>query len=385
MKSIDHQDRIRRLATSLSAGSIDAYVGTRLASLHYLVGAFIPWPGAVVVTSSGEAELIYWAMDSERVRQEGWGIDVIDWGFSEPGLMEQLAIRLKGKGLAGGRIGLDLFIPGSAQNAPGLLLAQQFSDLQRLLPDADLVNGTTHIDELMLIKSPGELERLKLAARAADAGFEAGLAAIKTGVTENAVAGTIEDAIRRKGSIWAWSCTGGTEVGSGHRTAFYHGVTQQATDIKIQKDEFVILDLHPMVELYLADLGLPVFFGQPNSEQQELIDCWEETVNFLLSALKPEHDVAGICSQALQVFARHGFADYGLPMFGHGLGTCARLRPFMGPKSGDVLKPGMVLALGTHLYKSGVGGLRLEYPVLISEAGAEPLCKTPAKVHRVTA
>jgi Xaa-Pro dipeptidase len=64
-------------------------------------------------------------------------------------------------------------------------------------------------------------------------------------------------------------------------------------------------------------------------------------------------------------------------MFGHGLGTCARQRPFMGSKSQDVLRPGMVLALGTHLYRPPYGGLRLEYPILITETAAEPLCETP--------
>lgn len=380
---INYQDRIRRLAASLSAGGIDAYVGTRQGSLHYLVGTFVPWRGAVIVTSSGQAELIYWAMDSERLRQEGWGLEVIEYDVSGPVFVEQLTARLKEKGLARGRIGLDLFIPGSPLSAPGLLLAQEFLDLKRLMGDAELVNGTSFIDELMLIKSSEEVERLRLAARAADVGFAAGLAAIKPGITENGVAGVIECAIRDAGSIWSWSVTGGTEVGSGHRTNFSHGVSQPATNKKIGKNEFVLLDVHPMVHLYLADMCLPIFIGQPDSEQQRLIDCWEETVDYLLYNLKPELGVATICSQALKIFSKHGLAEYGLSRFGHGLGTCARLRPFVSPRSPDILMPGMVFALGTALIRPGVGGLRLEYPVLMTENGAEPLCMTTAQVHRV--
>lgn len=182
--------------------------------------------------------------------------------------------------------------------------------------------------------------------------------------------------------MWAWSVTGGTEVGSGPRTAFRRGVTQQATNRKIRKGEFVILDLHPMVDLYLADLGLPVILGEPNRDQQRLIEAWEETVSFLLSSLRPGKKASEICQEAVRIFGRHRLEEYGLPMFGHGLGTCARLRPFMNPKSQDVMTAGMVLALGTHLYVPGVGGLRLEYPTLITEQGAEALCSTPARVHR---
>lgn len=383
MIPIDYQKRIHQLATSLSDAGLDAYVGTRQASLHYLVGAFVPWRGAVVVTPSGEAELIYWAMDSERVRHEGWGIKVIDWGGGHPSFIECLSTRLHEKGLASSRIGLDLFIPGTGQEAPGLLYAHEYLELQRLMPKAILINGTDCIDSLMLIKSPAEIERLRLAAQVADVGFAAGLVATRPGATENGVAGAIEKAIREKGSTWAWAVTGGTEVGSGHRTSFQRGVTQQASDKPIEQNEFVILDLHPMVELYLADFGMPVFVGKPTREQQRLIDCWEETVNFLISALKPGTKVAEICSQALKVFSKYGFENYGLPMFGHGLGTCARLQPFLNPKSEDILSPMMVLALGTHLYEPGVGGLRLEHPVMITESGAESLCKTTPKVYFV--
>jgi Xaa-Pro dipeptidase len=381
MEPIDFPSRIRRLAEALSNAGVDAYLGTRRASLHYLAGAFAPWRGGVLVTSSGDAEMIYWAMDSDRVRREGWGLPVVEWGADNPGFVEMAARRLTERGLAKGRIALDISIAGTGQEAPGVLYAHELVRLEELLPDASLENGTSHIDNLMLIKAPEELARLRFAAKAADAGFAAGLNAVRPGVTENAVAGAIEEATRMMGSTWAWSITAGTEVGSGYRTAFARGVTQQATEKRIEENEFVILDLHPMIELYLADLGLPVFTGRPDKAQQRLIDCWEETVEVLLAGLRPGRAIAEVCREGLAVFAKYGLQDYGLPMFGHGLGTCARLGPFMNPKSKDTLQAGMVLALGTHLYVPGTGGLRLEYPIAITESGAEPLCRTAPRVH----
>ena len=46
--------------------------------------------------------------------------------------------------------------------------------------------------------------------------------------------------------------------GAGERTGFLRGVTQQATDRPIGRDEFVILDLHPLLDLYMADTALPI-------------------------------------------------------------------------------------------------------------------------------
>lgn len=382
MQPIDFKARVRALAARLSKDGVAAYVGTRQASLHYLCGTFMPWRGAVIVTADGGCEVAYWAMDSERIRAEGCPHPVHD--FYGSGLVELIAKQLAAHGANDGIIGLDLAHPGAAQIAPGMLTAGEFLDLKAALPDAELVNGVRLIDDLMLIKSPAEIERLRRAAQVADIGYHAGVRAIREGVTENHVAGVVEAAIRDQGSTWAWSVTGGTEVGAGERTAFYRGVTQQSTDRPIHANEFVVIDLHPLIDLYMSDLSIPVFFGTPNQAQRDAIACWEETVAVLIDTLKPGRAVRDCVATAASAFGKRDIGkQFGLPLFGHGLGTCARTRPFMNASSDDVLAPGMVIALGTHFYQPGVAGMRLEYPMLITDKGAEALAPTPPKVQMI--
>ncbi len=380
---IDFNARAQALAQRLRREGVAAYIGTRQAALHYLKGAFMPWRGAVIVTSEGACEMVYWAMDSERVRQEGRPGVVHDFYFD--GMIEKIAERLKALGVTHGRVGLDLGHPGAAQIAPGMLTAGEYLDFIAKLPGVSFENGVRWIDDVMLLKSAAEIERLREAARVSDVGFRAGLAAVREGVTENHVAGAIEAAIRDEGSTWSWAVTGGTEVGSGPRTAFLRGVTQQATDRKIVAGEFVILDLHPMIDLYLADTAIPVFVGTPTADQKRLIACWEETTAVMLASLRPGRPIPDCVKDGLAVFAKHGFAEFGLPLFGHGLGTDARTRPFINLRSDDTVTPGMVVALGTHIYVPGLGGMRMEYPALVTEKGAEPLVATPAKAHYVKA
>lgn len=377
---IDFQARRKRVAAAVKAAGFDAYVGTRQAGLHYLAGAFMPWRGAVIVTADGDCRFVYWTWDASRVRQEGVEVDITPFTFSD--FTRTIADRLKDLGLQGGRIGVDLAHPGAAQVAPGMLCANEYLELKELLPGASIENGVDLLDDIMLIKEPAELERLRAAARVADIGFEAGRAAVRTGVTENHVAGVIEQAIRDHGSTWAWALTGGTEVGSGVRTGYLHGVTQQATDKLIQDNEFIILDLHPMIDLYLADASVPVFHGKPSAVQQKLIDCWEEVVRTMMDNLRPGVPVPQVVQKGIDVFERYDLKQYCLPTFGHGLGTCARTRPFMNLRSTDTLQANMVVALGTHLYMPEVGGMRLEYPVLVTPSGGEALMRTPPKVHR---
>ncbi|WP_158213327.1 Xaa-Pro peptidase family protein [Pigmentiphaga sp. NML080357] len=382
MQAIDFPARRRNVARHVREAGFDAYLGTRQGALHYLSGAFMPWRGAVLVTADGACEFLYWAMDAARVSAEGHEIDMHTFEFSD--FPQLIAQRLRHHGLDAGRVGLDLAHPGAAQVAPGMLTAAEYFEIAEQLPNAKLENGVDLIDEAMLIKDAAEIERLRHAAHVSDHGFEQGLAAIRPGATENEVAGEIERAIRRRGSTWSWAVTGGTEVGAGERTGFLRGVTQQATDRPIRNNEFVILDLHPMLDLYLADTALPVFLGKPDARQQAMIDCWEATVDTMLAGLRPGRPIPDCVKEGLAVFEKFGLREFGLPLFGHGLGTCARTRPFINLRSQDVVRPGMVAALGTHLYQPGVGGLRLEYPVLIGEQGAEPLVRTPARVQRVS-
>lgn len=379
---IDFQARVRLIAQRLKKEEVAAYIGTRQAALHYLKGAFMPWRGAVIITAEGACEVVYWAMDSERAQIEGAPGPIHEFYFD--GMVDAIADKLNKLGIVNGRVGLDLSHPGAAQIAPGMLTAGEYIEFLKKMPNIQFENGVRWIDDVMLLKSPAEIERLKAAALVSDIGFRAGLAAVHEGVTENHVAGVIEAAIRDHGSTWSWAITGGTEVGSGMRTAFLRGVTQQATDKKIGMNEFVILDLHPMIDLYLADTAIPVFIGKPNPEQKKLIDCWEETTQTMIDSLKPGKKIIDCVKEGLAIFEKHGFTKFGLPLFGHGLGTDARTRPFINLRSEDIVTPGMVVALGTHIYVPNLGGMRMEYPIHITERGSEPLVETSAKTHYVS-
>lgn len=381
MIPIDFEARRSAVAAKVEEYGCDAYLGSRSAALHYLGGVFMPWRGMVIVTKHGACRFIYWQGDSERVRLEGPPMELTTYGVND--MLDVVVRELADLGISKGKIGVDLTMYGSAQQAPGMLSASEYLELVRFLPDAELVNGINILEDVLLIKDEAELERLRLAAEAADYGYRCGLSALKPGVTENYVAGVIEKAIREKGSYWSWSGTAGTEVGGGERTAFLGGVTTISTERRFQQDEFVILDIHPAIDLYYADLSVPVFLGNPNDKQKHLIACWEETVDTVFHAIKPGVLIADVVDKGVGVFKKYGLEEFGLPGFGHGLGVCARTGPAIKSFNQSEFRTGMVMALGTHLYQPGVGGLRLEYPVTVGKEHAESLGSVPFRCHYV--
>ena len=381
MKAIDYEKRRKALAEEVGKAGFEAYLVTRQGGLHYLCGVFMPWRGVVLVTKHAAFTLFYWSGDASRVRLEGNHLDGLV-EYDDNDLFDKIFDTLHSYGITGGKLAVDLSLKGTAQPAPGMLTASEYIELSKHR-EFEIVNGTKCLDDLLYIKDEAELERLERAASIADYGFSSVLSSIRPGMTENQVAGIIEHAIRDKGSYWAWSVTAGTEVGAGERSAFSHGVTQIASEHKLSGNEFVIVDFHPCYDLYLCDFSVPVFLGKPNEEQQALIDCWEEAVETVFDSMVPGVVISDAVAKGIDVYKKHGLYEYCLPRFGHGLGVCVRTAPSLKLNNKERFQPGMTFAFGAHLYKPGVGGLRLEYPIAVGKEKAYQLAKTPMKVHIV--
>jgi len=341
----------------------------------------MPWRGVALITATGHFCLFYWTGDASRVRQEGAPTEIIEYAYDD--LFLKVREKLLVWDIRGGQIAVDMALPGNAQPAPGMLTAQEYLELTEILPGYRIVNGVGCLDRLWERKGKEELERMRKAGEIADYAFEKALHLLRPGDTENHLAGILEAACRDAGSFWSWSVTANTEVGSGERTAFAHGVSQIASEKRIRENEFLILDFHPSYELYLCDFSVPVFLGEPNKEQRKLIDCWEEAVETVFRAIHPGVRICDVVSEGVNVYRRYGLYEYCLPRFGHGLGVCARTGPALNLSNQQVFQTGMTFAMGAHLYQPGVGGLRLEYPVAVGKKDAEQLAKTPMKVHIV--
>lgn len=379
MTPIDFNARRLAVAKNVKKHGFDAYLATRQAALHYLCGVFIPWHGVALITAQGAFRLFYWSGDLDRVRREGAEMEIIE--YTQEDLMQKIQIELEKLGLSKGKLAVDLFHKGDAQPAPGILSAKDYLSLTQTFPDATIDNGVEILDEILMLKAPEELERMRYVAEIADYGFSEALKQIHPGVSENHIAGVLEQATRDKGSYWAWSVTAGTEVGSGPRSAFSKGVTQIASERRIQPNEFIILDFHPSWDLYLCDFSIPVFLGKPSPAQQRLIDCWEEAVETVFQNMSPGAVIGDVVRTGVEVYKKYGLYDYCLPRFGHGLGVCTRTGPLLNLENQEIFQEGMAFAMGAHLYQPGVGGLRLEFPVAIEQSGAVALAHTPMKVH----
>jgi Xaa-Pro aminopeptidase len=77
------------------------------------------------------------------------------------------------------------------------------------------------------------------------------------------------------------------------------------------------------------------------------------------------------------VIARAGYGEYFGHGTGHGVGLEIHEWPQISSRSDDILEAGMVLTVEPGIYLPGVGGVRIEDTVLVTDEGAQVLTVSP--------
>lgn len=232
---------------------------------------------------------------------------------------------------------------------------------------ADFVPLSGVIEKIRLIKSQEEINIIKVACEIADNAFTHILNFIKPGITELDVSNELEFFMRKQG---ATSSSFDIIVASGLRSALPHGV---ATDKIIETGDFVTLDFGAYYNGYISDITRTVAVGQPSEKLVEMYNAVLESQLLALEKVGP-----GMTGAQADAVARDYLKSKGLgEAFGHSLGHGIGLEVHEGPglnfRTEVVLEPNMTVTIEPGAYIPGVGGVRIEDDILITETGNEIL------------
>lgn len=239
---------------------------------------------------------------------------------------------------------------------------------------ADFVPLSGVIEKIRLIKSQEEINIIKVACEIADNAFTHILNFIKPGITELDVSNELEFFMRKQG---ATSSSFDIIVASGLRSALPHGV---ATDKIIETGDFVTLDFGAYYNGYISDITRTVAVGQPSDQLVEIYNAVLESQLLALEKVGP-----GMTGAQADAVSRDYLKTKGLgKAFGHSLGHGIGLEVHEGPglnfRSQVVLEPNMVVTIEPGAYIPGVGGVRIEDDILITETGNEILNHSDKKL-----
>ncbi|RPI31872.1 MAG: aminopeptidase P family protein [Chloroflexota bacterium] len=352
----------------------------------------------MIIPRQGLPTAYPFVIDAARVADESWLDDEHILGYAPMGGQDQVTLISEficnllhnGKGVVGIESGMACYLP------EGNLTQYEYERLSAELPNALLINSHDIIDKLSLIKDQGTINRFRKASQIVDTGHRAVFEALQNGgyrgMTETEIAGLASYAMRKAGSEWEWSFTGGNEIASGPRTGYTGGACTPASRRILQSGEPLMVDLHAMFKLGLGDHSHNYLLGTATTRQRWHAKNFVDLVDLCLKTYKAGESPSTIADQMMVFAEDQGFAEYMVPGFEHGIGMMGdewRIGLNNGPfpywtNPDHVYQAGeMIICAIQYACPEEKTGFRYENPILIQEGCCEPMSKYPMTIEEI--
>jgi Xaa-Pro aminopeptidase len=222
-----------------------------------------------------------------------------------------------------------------------------------------------------MVKDEDEIGILREAGRRLGAVVPDVVALARPGRSELDVAADIEQVLRGAGfERPAFE----TIVASGPNSALPHA---RPTARRLQEGDGVVLDFGGVYDGYCVDLTRTVQLGEVGPTFRQLFAAVSEAQLAAISAVRPGVLASAVDGAARRTLGRYNLEDAFGHATGHGLGIEVHEDPRVGKPSHGLpdttLEPGMVFTIEPGAYIEGVGGVRIEDDVLVTESGCEVL------------
>ena len=260
---------------------------------------------------------------------------------------------------------------------PARMSCDAFDSLKSKLPmKASLVAVAGWIEELRMIKSASEIDRIRLSVETNSRAFEQTVGRVRPGMKEQDLAAELEYRMRKLG---AEKPSFETIVAGGARSA----LTPCPTHSRAFPDWRTDCSGHGRpTGGYCSDMTRMLFLGTPTAKVKRTYRAVLEAQLAGIDAVR-----AGVRTAAVDAACRKVLKGYGLDRAfvhstGHGLGLEIHEPPRLGKLDKNRLKTGMAITIEPGVYLEGFGGIRIEDTVIVTAKGCDILTPT-AKDLRV--
>jgi Xaa-Pro aminopeptidase len=356
--------RLEKLRGRFGEAGVDSLIVTNLANVRYLSG-FSGSAGVVVVTSKSAVLTTdgrYRTQSAEQVEAAGVAASMdIAVGNAEH---QRAAVRSALVAASARRVGLEA---ESVTWAASRRWREIFDDEAEGVPSVGVVEG------LREVKDAGELDRMARAAAIADGALAevlpmlAEVSATST-LTEGEFALALDTAMRRGG---AEDRAFDTIVAAGPHSAKPH---HQPTPTAMRPGQAVVVDFGATFEGYRSDMTRTFWLGgQPTGEMARVFAVVADSQARGVAAVRAGVAAKDIDTVCRDVIAEAGWAERFEHGTGHGVGLDIHEAPTVSQLGAAILVPGVVVTVEPGVYLPGVGGVRIEDTLVVTEDGSRAL------------
>ncbi len=258
------------------------------------------------------------------------------------------------------------------------LQVERLEALQHVLPNADFsANLTPLIEQMRLIKSADEIEKLKIAGKWDDFALQTGFEAVQVGKTEDQIAADLQYALMKNGIM---ELSFPSLVQAGPHAAEPHGATSEN---KVRNNQLVLFDLGTVWDGYISDASRTIAVGKPDEKSMDIYQVCLEAQLAAQEAAKPGITAEELDKIARDVITKAGYGEYFIHRLGHGMGMSEHEFPSIMAGNKMELQPGMCFSIEPGIYIPNVAGVRIEDCVHITEDGCEPFTHTTKELRYI--
>jgi Xaa-Pro dipeptidase len=360
------QERRNRLIEAMAGAGIEALVvygnSWQADYLRYVTDfSALEGHGIAIIAPDGSIELFLdSATEAERAEIETSGVKI----RLAPDIAHAVSSRL------------DRIANHRIAAAPLSFMPKFLADRARLY---QLEDGTALVDRYLMIKLPGELDALRRAAKLADDGYEIFKKAAVPGRMQYQLIADVEAFFRRQGCADNFMI-----IGSGGKDVF---AMAPPSERRIATGDMVTTELTPAIQGYFAQICRTMVLGKASQAQRDAHAVYREAMEAGIATVRPGVTAAQVAKAENDVFRKYGLGDYVTSKYtrvrGHGLGLFTDTKPHIIEDVETVLEAGMAMVIHPNTYHPAVGYMVLGDTIIVTDTGAEVLCRTPRELFEV--
>ena len=233
------------------------------------------------------------------------------------------------------------------------------------------------IEEQRMVKSASELDLIRRSVITNSEAYSKTIRRVHAGAKESDIAAELDYQMRALG---AEKAAFETIVASGPRTALPHA---HPTSHRLGENELLLIDMGASQEGYASDMTRVAHTGTPPRRILKMYKVVLEAQLAAISAVRAGITTGVVDAAARNVLKRHELDRAFVHSTGHGLGLEIHEPPRIARKDKTKLQAGMAITIEPGAYIDGLGGIRIEDTVLVTEHGCEVLTPTPKELVEI--
>lgn len=216
-------------------------------------------------------------------------------------------------------------------------------------------------------KDEAERDSMREASRINDASMAEFFAGIRPGITEQALAESMEKIYRSHG---AQGYSFEPLVAFGKNAADGHHAPD---DTPLQEGDCVLIDVGCRKDGYCSDMTRTFFFRSASARAKQVYETVRSANEAAEAMIKPGVRFCDIDATARGIIVKAGYGENFTHRLGHSIGLEVHEGEDVSGSNRNTVRPGMTFSIEPGIYLEGEVGVRIEDLVLVTETGCEVL------------